>query len=68
MTPQAVATGITGDMMRNKDPITDLKTLNTPSYFNNLSSYLMAQNKRGFLSTIPFHYITPTDTAGYYLY
>src|SRR4030043_1010349 len=64
ITIQAVVTGIAGDMVGNKDPISDLILIHPFSNFNTLSCNLMAKHPGRFLNPIPFHDIAATDTAG----
>jgi hypothetical protein len=63
-TVQTVLAAITGDMVRNKDTITNLKTIYSSTDFNNLSCDLMTKHPGSLLNPIPLHDITAADTTG----
>jgi hypothetical protein len=62
-TVQTVLAGITGDMMGDEDPVTDLVLIHPFTNLNNLSCNLMTEYPRSFLNPIPFHDIATADTT-----
>src|SRR4030065_187601 len=64
MTIQTVTTGMTRNMMGDKDPISDVIIFPPLPHLNNFSCDLMAKNTGRFFDSIPFHDITATDAAG----
>jgi hypothetical protein len=59
-----VPTLITGNMVRNKDPVTNLVLADLSPDLDNLTSNFMTQNTWRPLYTIPLHNITATNTTG----
>jgi hypothetical protein len=66
-TIQAVLASVAGNMMGNKDPITNFVAIHPTAHLNNLSCNLMAEDTGSFFDPIPFHDIATADAAGQHL-
>jgi hypothetical protein len=67
VTVQTVMAGITGDVMRDEDSITDVITIHTIPNLYDLSCDLMAEHPGRLFDAVPLHDITPADATGHHL-
>ena len=64
MLMQTVTAGVAGDMMGDKNPLTNVITLYALSDLNNLSCDLMTEHQRGLFNAVPFHDVAAADATG----
>jgi hypothetical protein len=62
-TLQTIVASITGDMVGDKDPVTNLVLIHPITNLNNLSCNLVAEHTGSFLDPVPFHDIAAANTT-----
>jgi hypothetical protein len=60
----AITTLAARNVMRNEDPVTDMKPGHTRPDFDHFTGDFVAQYERGFLDTVPLHEIAAAYAAG----
>ena len=55
-------------VMRHKYPIPDFKVFNITTNFCDLPGHFMTENAGSLSYPIPFHNVSPTDSAGFHFY
>jgi hypothetical protein len=68
ITLKTVMTGITGYMVRDKYPVTLLKSLNILPDIEDLTCHFMTKHAGSFLDPVPLHNIGSTNPARLHLY